>query len=508
MQINNSRVTREGDFQVAKYTYTSTKAEKSGDTMTLTPVETNYEFKTNLKVPKLGVMLVGLGGNNGTTFTGGVLANKHNLTWRTKEGVHTPNFYGSITQASTTKVGVNGAEEVFMTMKDILPLVKPENLVISGWDVSKTNIADALERAKVFDLDLQQKLRPYTQDMVPLPAVLYPEFIAANQADRCDNVVPGSSKKEHVEVLRKNLRDFKAQHGLDKVVVMWTANTERRCIEEVGVHDTKENLLKAIENNHKEISASTVYAVACILEHVSFINGSPQNTLVPGVVQLAVAENTYIVGDDFKSGQTKMKTSLTDFLISAGIKPRSIVSYNHLGNNDGKNLSQESTFKSKETSKKGCVDDMLASNHVLYNKEELAKGIDHAIVIKYIPSAGDSKKAIDEYTSNIFMNGVNTISMYNVCEDSLLAAPLILDLILLMEMLSRIEYKVEGDKASFKSWHPVLTFLGYLCKAPLTPKEAPLVNSLPRQKQSIENLFKVCAGIPLDSNLLLEYRTL
>ena len=363
MHISNPRVQNDGLFMVADFTYTSTEVERVKDKVILTPVDTTYQFRTNTKVPKLGVMLVGLGGNNGTTFTGGILANKHNITWRTKEGVQKPNFYGSITQASTTKVGVNGAEEVFLAMKDILPLVRPEDIIISGWDVSKSNMADAMERARVFDYDLQQQLRPYTKDIVPLPAVLYPEFIAANQADRCNNLVPGSNKKEHMEVIRKNLRDFKAQHNLDKVIVMWTANTERRCVEEAGVHDTKENLLKAIENNHKEISASTVYAVACILEHVSFINGSPQNTFVPGVIQLAIHENTYIIGDDFKSGQTKLKTSLTDFLISAGIKPRSIVSYNHLGNNDGKNLSQESTFKSKETSKKGCVDDKVKTKN-------------------------------------------------------------------------------------------------------------------------------------------------
>ncbi len=123
-------------------------------------------------------------------------------------------------------------------------------------------------------------------------------------------------------------------------------------------------------------------------------------------------------------------------MVSAGIKPLSIVSYNHLGNNDGKNLSSDAQFKSKEKSKSSCVDDILGSNQVLYPDKNIE--IDHTIVIKYCPTTGDSKKAMDEYISEIFMGGWNTITTYNVCEDSLLAAPLILDLILLTELFERI----------------------------------------------------------------------
>lgn len=122
--------------------------------------------------------------------------------------------------------------------------------------------------------------------------------------------------------------------------------------------------------------------MASILEGCSFINGSPQNTLVKGIIEMARKKGVFVVGDDFKTGQTKIKTALVDFLVSAGIKPESIVSYNHLGNNDGKNLSSNSQFKSKEKSKKSCVDDMLQSNKVLYPDEPK---IDHEIVIKYVP---------------------------------------------------------------------------------------------------------------------------
>lgn len=126
---------------------------------------------------------------------------------------------------------------------------------------------------------------------------------------------------------------FKANNSLDKVIVLWTANTERYAEILTGVNDTAENLLKSIDTSHDEVSPSTIFAVACIKECVPFINGSPQNTFVPGCIELAESHKSFIGGDDFKSGQTKMKSALVDFLINAGIKLTSIASYNHLGNN-------------------------------------------------------------------------------------------------------------------------------------------------------------------------------
>ena len=159
--------------------------------------------------------------------------------------------------------------------------------------------------------------------------------------------------------MRNDIKQFKKAHGLDKVIVLWTANTERFAAVEEGVNDTSEALLAAIARGEDEISPSTLFAVACLLEGCTYINGSPQNTFVPGVMQLAEEKQSFIAGDDFKSGQTKMKSVLVDFLVSAGIKPVSIASYNHLGNNDGKNLSSAAQFRSKEISKSNVVDDMV-----------------------------------------------------------------------------------------------------------------------------------------------------
>merc|ERR1719453_2522069 len=186
---------------------------------------------------------------------------------------------------------------------------------------------------------------------------------------------------KHLEQIRADIREFKRRNGLDKVV-LWTANTERFASVQSGVNDTADNLLAAITSNEPEVAPSTIFAVASILEGSIYINGSPQNTFVPGCVQLAEQKKVFIGGDDFKSGQTKMKSVLVDFLVSAGIKPTSIVSYNHLGNNDGKNLSAPQCFRSKEISKSNVVDDMVDSNRILYKKGEHP---DHVVVIKYLP---------------------------------------------------------------------------------------------------------------------------
>merc|ERR1719203_313015 len=267
------------------------------------------------------------------------------------------------------------------------------------------------------------------------------------------------------------------------------------------MNDTSENLLKAIEKGEKEISPSTLHAVACIMEGVPFVNGSPQNTFVPGLVDLAVKKNVLIGGDDFKSGQTKMKSVLVDFLVGAGIKPTSIVSYNHLGNNDGMNLSAPQTFRSKEISKSNVVDDMVSSNEILYGPGEHP---DHVVVIKYVPYVADSKRAMDEYTSEIFLGGRNTIVMHNTCEDSLLATPLIYDLVILGELCQRVQIKKDGQE--WENFHPVLSLLSYMLKAPLVPNGAPVVNALFTQRCAIVNLMRACLGLAPDNHMTLEHR--
>lgn len=465
------------------------------------PTSVDYKFKTSRRVPKLGVMLVGWGGNNGSTLTAGVIANREGISWVTKDGVQQANYFGSLTQASTCRVGSFNGEEVYAPFKSLLPMVDPNDILFGGWDINGANLADAMSRAKVLDMDLQKQLRPLMEEMVPLPGIYDPDFIASNQGARANNLIKGN-KKQQMEQIVADIREFKAKNAVDKVVVLWTANTERYSDVVVGLNDTKENLYKSLEAGEPEISPSTLYALACIQEEVPFINGSPQNTFVPGVIEYAISQNTLIGGDDFKTGQTKIKSVLVDFLVGAGIKPTSIVSYNHLGNNDGMNLSAPQTFRSKEISKSNVVDDMVGSNAILYQPGEHP---DHVVVIKYVPYVGDSKRAMDEYTSEIFMGGKNTIVLHNTCEDSLLAAPLILDLVILAELLTRLELRKEGED-KFHSLHPVATLLSYLTKAPLVPPGTPVINALTKQRAMLENIFRACIGLAPENNMLMEYK--
>ncbi|TFK18481.1 Myo-inositol-1-phosphate synthase [Coprinopsis marcescibilis] len=392
----------------------------------------------------------------------------------TKNGLQTPNYIGSLLCASTFRLGVDST-----TGKDIHGyLCRPDG---EGYDPLQG-----------------PRLRPpapgrsiHGPARKALPSIYYPDFIAANQEARADNVIPGQDKQAHLEHIRADIRKLKQDNELDRVIVFWTANTERFADIIPGVNDTADNLLNAIKTSHEEVSPSTIFAVAAILEGEPFVNGAPQNTFVPGAIELAEREKSFIGGDDLKSGQTKLKSVLAEFLVNAGIKPLfSIASYNHLGNNDGHNLSAERQFRSKEISKSSVVVDMVAANRLLFKAPELnEKGAakdkgehpDHVVVIKYVPAVGDFKRAIDEYFSEIFCGGRSVINIFNECEDSLLATPLILDLSILAELLTRVKYRKVGEP-EFKPLHSVLSLLSYMLKAPLVKPGTEVINSLNRQR--------------------------
>lgn len=507
-KVNSSNVTYDDSSIQSKYSYSVNHCKVQDGFIQVEPKTTEFVFKTDLRVPKLGVMLVGLGGNNGSTMMASIIANRKQMTWETKSGTQAANYYGSITQSSTVRLGTTSTgEQIYVPMNKMVPVVDPNNLVIGGWDINDYNLYDAMKRAGVLPVTLQQQLKEDMEQITPLPGLYYPDFIASNQEDRATNCIDGNAPCwEHVEAIRQDIRNFKAANGLDKVIILWTANTERFADIIPGVNMTSEELLESIRNGHPEVSASTVYAVAAAMEGCSYINGSPQNTFVPGFRQLAEEKGIFIGGDDFKSGQTKMKSVLVDFLVNAGLKVESIVSYNHLGNNDGKNLNEARQFRSKEISKSNVVDDMVAANPCLYPDPKVDHP-DHCVVIKYVPFVGDSKRAMDEYTSRIFMNGMNTIAMHNTCEDSLLATPLIIDLVLLTELCQRITYQIPEQAVGWSQFNTVLSILSYLLKAPMVENGAPVVNALGAQRSCIENILKALVGLPPDNCMLLEHKT-
>lgn len=196
-EVRSPNVDYTDEHITSRYTYDTTEiVQEDGKTFAV-PRQEIYQFRTDRRRPKVGLMLVGWGGNNGTTTTAGILANKHGLSWHTKEGVKKANYYGSLTQAATCRLGGTGPQhaDVRMPFSSLLPMVDPSDLVLGGWDISALNIGDAMRRAKVLDWGLQEQLREEMRGMEPLPSVYYPDFIAANQAERADNVLPGSDKQ-------------------------------------------------------------------------------------------------------------------------------------------------------------------------------------------------------------------------------------------------------------------------------------------------------------------------
>lgn len=456
----------------------------------------NHKIVTQSKVPKIGVMLVGLGGNNGSTFVAGILANKKQVSWETKRGIEHPNFHGSFTQSATAHVGykhdeaTNNLQDVYKPIKDIMPMANPIDFEISGWDINDVNMFDACKRAKVLEPTLVNALKDDLEKIKPLQSILNQEYIAANQSDRVNNVFQGTNE-ECIQKIRKDIQDMKAR--TDKVVVLWTANTEMYMLPELTTIDD----LKSKISRNASLPSSVAFAVACIEEQVLYLNGSPQNTFHPGVVAYAKEKGSFIAGSDFKSGQTRFKTIMSDYLIGSGIRLSSVVSYNHLGNNDGKNLQEDKCFQSKKISKGGVLDDAIKSNKILYPEGD--DHIDHEVVIKYVPFVQDSKRALDEYSSKIFMNGINTISSYNICEDSLLATPLMIDMIVLGELMTRMTINDE-------TMGPVLSYLSFFFKAPITNHDEYVVNSFSRQRESLVNFLKVAAGYQPDDGTLLAFK--
>ncbi|XP_070503970.1 inositol-3-phosphate synthase isoform X1 [Chironomus tepperi] len=503
MEILSDKVRHSENYIECIYDYNTTFVEKSNGKIIVQPITKKIDVRTERKVPKTGVMLVGMGGNNGSTLIASLEANRSKMFWRTKDGIQNANWFGSITQSSTVLLGSDiNFQDVYIPMNQIVPMVNPNDIYVDGWDISSLNIGDSMKRAKVLDLNLQDQLYAKLSQIIPRPSIYDPDFIAANQADRADNLIHGTKYEQFMKI-REDIRDFKSKTKVDKVIVLWTANTERFSDVREGLNLTMNELKESLKNNENEISPSTIFAMASIIEGCIYINGSPQNTFVPGVVEMAEYYNAFIAGDDFKSGQTKLKSVLVDFLVGAGIKPVSIVSYNHLGNNDGKNLSAPSQFRSKEISKSNVIDENIASNEILYKQNEHP---DHCVVIKYVPYVGDSKRAMDEYTSEIMMGGHNTLVIHNTCEDSLLATPLILDLIILGELCSRITIREHGESNNYESFRSVLSILSYLCKAPLVPKNTQIVNSLFRQRTAIENILRACIGLAPNNQMALEQR--
>ena len=448
---------------------------------------------------RLGVMLVGWGGNNGTTLTTLLDLHRRKATWESKHGTQSAEkLLGSISQCGSVHIGYDKYglphSELF---KNMLDLYDPRNIVIGGWDISNDNLYKATRKAGVIEPSiLTAETVEYLSNLTPLPSIYDPSFIATNQKTRVKNIISTSSKQEQISRIVSDIVKFRSVNSLDRVVVLWTASTERF---HNGTWANYAELLQAIKMNDTEVSPSVLFAVASARAKCIFLNGSPQNTICPAVIDCAKVNHTFVGGEDFKTGQTKLKSALADWLVSSGIKPLSIVSYNHLGNNDGCNLKEKAQFRSKEITKKNVIDDVVDENPYLFN----GRTPDHAVVIKYVPAVGDSKRAMDEYYSELALGGRHNLVIHNTCEDSLLAAPLMLDIILFAEFFARVRIQTGEEKQSFK---PILSMLSFFFKAPVVNDNEPLINAFFRQRYGLENFTRVINGLPTMDFLHLPYR--
>ena len=194
----------------SKYTYRTTSVTQNGQGKYVAmPKEMVYDFKVQRQVGKVGMMLVGWGGNNGTTVTAGIIANRRGLVWDTREGQQAANYYGSVVMGSTIKLGTDSksGKEINIPFHKVLPMVHPSDLVIGGWDISGMNLSDAMDRAAVLEPTLKGLVKKEMSQMKPLPSIYYPDFIAANQEERADNLIKGpKASMAHVEQLRKDIR--------------------------------------------------------------------------------------------------------------------------------------------------------------------------------------------------------------------------------------------------------------------------------------------------------------
>ncbi|CDU18817.1 inositol-3-phosphate synthase, putative [Plasmodium yoelii] len=566
----------DSNFVYSNYEHSEIEVKKDvkNGTIECKEIKNNYKIMTEkIKTKKLGILIIGIGGNNSTTMLGGICANAKKITYLDKYEKKKPNYLGSIFLSSNIRLGYNkiDKEHYYCPIYNLIELYNPENIVYGGWDINNLNLKDCLIRNKVFDYNLVEQIKN-DMNYVPLKSVYFKgNFIAANQQKRVNNILVGNNKLEIMEKVRKQIQKFKKENKLTDIIVLWSGNTEKNIPHIPGINDTFQNILLACQNNHESISPSIIYALASILENCPFINSSPQNTLVNGVVELAEQKGIFIIGNDLKTGQTKIKNLLLDTYFGTGLKPKSIVSYNHLGNNDGKNLSSDSQFYSKKISKSNLICDYVKANENLYiddnfddvytNKDDdYCKGdsliqtnveneemeneynysdaiekqkVNSEIVIKYIPYVGDDKKAMDEYISELFMNGKNTISLYNVCQDSLLASPILIDLILLVELSQRIYFKSEKMNENktnasltstikvgnyelkhdilsnkyngYRKMNSVLFLSSIFCKSPFNSNEYKTRHSFFSQIESLLNFVRVISGFPIDAHVDLSY---
>jgi myo-inositol-1-phosphate synthase len=372
-------------------------------------------------------------------------------------------------------------------IKDFVPLAKLEDIVFTGWDIFEDNVYESAAHAGVLDKDLLAQLKPQLETIKPLPAVFDQYYVKRLHGT---HVKTGKNKRDLAEQLRADIQAFKKT--VDRVVMIWAASTEI-FIEPTAVHQSIEAFEAGLENNDIAIAPSQIYAYAALSEGVPFANGAPNLTVdFPAMVELSKRNAAPICGKDFKTGQTLMKTVLAPALKARLLGVKGWFSTNILGNRDGEVLDDPQSFKTKEESKLGSLDYIFQPE--LY--PDLYKNLYHKIRINYYPPRGDDKEAWDNIDIFGWLGYPMQIKVNFLCRDSILAAPIALDLVLFLDLAKRTP---ELRSLGIQEW------LSFYLKSPQSAPGLYPEHDLFIQSMKLKNTLRHIMGADLITHLGLEY---
>jgi myo-inositol-1-phosphate synthase len=424
---------------------------------------------------KLGVMVVGLGAV-ATTFIAGVEA--------VRRGLAKP--IGSMTQMGTIRLGKR-TDNNTPRVKDFVPLADLKDVVFTGWDIFEDNVYESASHAKVLDEKLLDQLKPYLETIKPLPAVFDQYYVKRLNGT---HIKKGKNKRDLANQLRADIQAFKKT--VDRVVVIWCASTEIY-IKATDVHQSIEAFEKGLDNDDIAIAPSQLYAYAALSEGVPFANGAPNLTVdFPAMVELSKRNAAPICGRDFKTGQTMMKTVLAPAFKARLLGVSGWFSTNILGNRDGEVLDDPESFKTKEESKLGSLDYIFQPE--LY--PDLYKDLYHKIRINYYPPRGDEKEAWDNIDIFGWLGYPMQIKVNFLCRDSILAAPIALDLVMFLDLAKRTP---ELRSLGIQEW------LSFYLKSPQSAPGLYPEHDLFIQSMKLKNTLRHIMGADLITHLGLEY---
>ncbi len=431
---------------------------------------------SNISAPKgkLGILMPGMGAV-ATTVIAGVEA--------IKAGLGSP--IGSLTQMGTIRLGKR-TEAKSPLINEFVPLAQLDDLVFGGWDVFPDDAFEAATHAGVLEKGILDGVEDRLRAVKPMKAVFDRDYVRRLEGS---HVKSGKDKWSMVLEVREDIQRFKQENNVDRLVMIWCGSTEIY-LEPDDIHTDLERLEKAIKENHRSIAPSMIYAYASLKEGVPFLNGAPNLTVdVPAMVQLAKEKGLPIGGKDFKTGQTLMKTILAPGLKSRMLGVRGWFSTNILGNRDGEVLDDPHSFKTKEVSKLDVLEYILQPE--LY--KELYGDIYHKVRINYYPPRGDEKEGWDNIDIFGWLGYPMQIKVDFLCRDSILAAPLVLDLVLFADLAHR------AGMSGIQEW------LSFYFKSPQAAPELYPEHDIFIQLMKLKNTLRFMMGEELITHLGQEY---